>query len=60
MKSGVEDVVGIGVQLIVRVGGWMDGWSDKTKVILNSTQCKLKLKFEFGLVIYNNLYKRVY
>ena len=27
-------------------GGW---WSDKTKVILNSTQFKLKLKLELSL-----------
>ena len=27
------------------------GWSDKTKVILNSTQFKLKLKLELSLAI---------
>ena len=42
----VDDVkVEVGVQLLVRLGGW----SDKMKVILNST--KLKLKLELGLAI---------
>ena len=43
------------LKLLVRVGGgwWMVGgwWSDKTKVILNSTQFKLKLKLELSLAI---------
>ena len=36
------------------VGWWVDGWSDKTKVILNSTQFKfkLKLKLELSLAIF--------
>ena len=37
------------------MGGWVvgGGWSDKTKVILNSTQFKfkLKLKLELSLAI---------
>ena len=32
-------------------GWWEDVWSDKTKVILNSTQFKLKLKLELSLAI---------
>ena len=34
------------LKLLVLVGG---GWSDKTKVILNSTQFKFKLKLELSL-----------
>ena len=45
LQLGVEVEVKVRVQLLVRVGGWwVRGWSDKTKVILNSTQFKLKLK----------------
>ena len=35
------------------MGGWWvgGGWSDKTKVILNSTQFKLKLKLVLSLAI---------
>ena len=31
------------------MGGWVGGWSEKTKVIPNSTQLKLKLKLELSL-----------
>ena len=44
-------MVEIRVQLPVWLGGWRSGWSDKMKVILNSTQCKFKLVeagVEFG------------
>ena len=51
-KSGVNVVDEAGVQLLVRVGGWVvGGWLDKTKVILDSTQFKFKLKLELSLVI---------
>ena len=40
IKLGVVSAVGTEVQLLFRV----DGWSDKKKVILNSTQLKLKLE----------------
>ena len=39
-----------GFQLLVRV----DGWSDKTKVMLNSTQFKLKLKLKLELSLAKN------
>ena len=32
--------------------GWVGGWSDNTKVILNSTQFKFKL-VEFGVELGN-------
>ena len=35
----------VGVQLLFQVGRWAGSWSDETKVILNSTQFKLKLSF---------------
>ena len=31
--------------------GWVGRWSEKTKVIPNSTQLKLKLKLELSLAI---------
>ena len=44
MKLGAEGVIEIGAELLFQAGGWVDGRSDKMKVILNSTQFKLKLK----------------
>ena len=51
MKLGVEVDDEIGVKLLFPDG--VGGWSDKTKVILNSTQFKfkLKLKLELSLAI---------
>ena len=46
LKLGVEVLDEVGVQLLYRVGG---EWSDKTKVILNSTQFKFKLKLKSKL-----------
>ena len=37
-KLGVEIVADVGVPLLVRVGG---GWSEETKLILNSTVVKV-------------------
>ena len=38
------------------MGGWVvGGWSDKTKVILNSTQFKFKLKLKLELSLANKL-----
>ena len=42
---GVEVVVKVGVQLLVRLGGWVD----KMKIIINSNKLKLKLKLELSL-----------
>ena len=42
-KLVVEVVVKVGVQLLVRLGGWVD----KMKIIINSN--KLKLKLELSL-----------
>ena len=40
------------LKLALEVGGqlifWVGGWSDKTKVILNSTQFKLKLELSLA------------
>ena len=33
-------------------GWWVGGWSDKTKVILNSTQLKLKLELSLAIMEY--------
>ena len=41
---GVVITIEAGVQLLSRMGVFMGGWVDKTKVILNSTQLQLKLK----------------
>ena len=35
----------------------MDGWSDKTKVILNSTQLKFKLKLKLELSLATTQFK---
>ena len=45
LKLGIE----VGDQLLFWVAGDLDGWSLKSKVILNSTQFKLKLKLELSL-----------
>ena len=39
-----------------RVDGWLGGWSEDLRVMLNSTQdqIKLKLKFELSLAIHNS------
>ena len=47
-KLGVEVLVKVGLQQLFRLGSWESGWSVKTKVIINSAQFKLKLKFEIG------------
>ena len=40
--------------------GWVGvGWSDKTKVILNSTQFKFKLKLELSLAIKSSKEKKI-
>ena len=44
-KLVVEVVVKVGVQLLVRLGGWVD----KMKIIINSNKLKLKLKLELSL-----------
>ena len=51
MKLEVEVDDEVEIQLLVRcvVVGWVDGWSDKTKVILNSTQFKFKFKLKLEL-----------
>ena len=42
--------VEVRVQLLAVVGGWVDGWvrDRKNKLMLYSTQLKLKLKFELS------------
>ena len=44
-KLVVKVVVKVGVQLLFR---WVGGWSDKMKVILNSTRTNL---FQFGILM---------
>ena len=56
MKLEVEVVDEVGVQLLLWAGGWwvdgwVGGWMDKTKVILNSTQIKFKFKFKLKLEV---------
>ena len=36
--------------------GWMGGWSEKTKVIPNSTQLKLKLELSLAILLLYNKY----
>ena len=49
------------LKLLLRVGGCRvgGGWSDKTKVILNSTQFKFKLKLELSLAIKKRKEKKI-
>ena len=53
MKSNlvVKVVVKVGVELLFR---WVDGWSDKIKVILNST-CTNLFRFVLLMIILFNL-----
>ena len=48
MKLGVVIVVEVGFQLLVRVGGWMGGWSEKTKVIPNSVEVEVEVGVELA------------
>ena len=32
-------------------GGWVDGWSEDWRVMLNSTQDQIKLKWKFELTL---------
>ena len=60
-------------EVVVKVRGWSywwrwssttslggGGWSDKTKVILNSNQFKLKLKLELSLVIFHIYMQKIW
>ena len=50
VKLGFDLVDEVGVQLLFQVGGWwvgggrVGGWSDETKLILNSTLVKVEVE----------------
>ena len=46
---GVEAVIKDGIQLLLRLGGWLGGWLENRRVMLISTQIVVKVEVEVDI-----------